>query len=1030
MNFNIIPENNKATIVLTSDDVRGVEALTALRDATTLCFKAKADKEKVALDLQKLAHSQIGSWTKFWDRLGSIFLSCFGYVTTAKKVDDVVKLILNKQYEIEEEKKESPKPLSPKLTSEEILQKEAKELVDSLLPDLSKLERDDVDSLAETLNTEIKAVDPDKQQACYDYLVSVDHYFLAIKFIDKFKPEVQQQIKDKYGLCPEFSDIAKKIPGFDDCFNNDDLKGIKKISDDLKAKNEISEAFFKTVNIILILGEINDLCEKEKFDEATKLVETIRFKDFKNKALSSIDYKKQLALRNFEKMLHELYRQEGHEKLNAYLETLTESKRNEAFFSLASVAVFKDAAHYASKITDEKLRNEAKIKWGLLTDEECEKVLSDVKFENTQKMLKSQDYLKALDHLFRRDEDPSIVRYVAVLGVEHYLKLKDYARLEQCLKRVNFDDLERHYRKLANEIPDDEKKRSKFLYRLSGEDAWYARYTINKEEDPALKIEGCEFVINNSESFYEALNFLRDIQDPSIKDKMIVKYGLVESFELEALPESKEMDRLLKIDREQAELYVKGLNSKALYLHYLRKAVDLLIDTEEYDKAALLINEIPFKDLRNHFLEKIKIEKDQYDSRLEAFIQEVEDLLAQGRLRRLFEIYDRVEKPSHKLAALEKLASQFMDSDSARKALDMIQNPELKKRIISATGLLQLNEIKNDEAKAVDAFLKDNKFNSARLVVDRSNITVEKRSLHRIIDEAEIRYLISQNKPIEAEKLIERLSYRNQRQELFLEVEMLKAKLKFPNVAKALSGKSRNVAGSELLHKLGKENPEQIFKDVEACDEYYVKRVFEHYYENDDIETAFSLGLLIYKYTEYYLEKMITKAVNSGDRKALNLLRILPLENEIYIVTDAFKELYFKDKAFVDALLAKYGNIFENCYAEIIKKADSKESAINLLRFIKDPYLLNTAKGNIAIKYGDLKLYIESTARVSWEYNLKEFCQNYKRAVYTSEELKSMEQIVDGLYAFNKDDINQLYTYLSESAADEADKVRLIGKRK
>ena len=1033
MQFNITLNNNVASIDSSEIKVNAIDALNKLKEATHVHFNVKADINNVATDLKALALSQIGGWTKFWDSLGSLFLSCFGYITTARKVDDVFQVIINKQYVIDNDKQDSPekskspsKSLSP-VDSAEALKRnlvkarenEAKKFVDELVPDFAKVQRHEIKDLVAEVKEKVKTLDEDKQQACYEYLVSLPRYDLAAAFVDMLKDETREILKDKYGICPEVRSIIEKTPVLKECTDKNDWKHFYILAAELKSKGEVSEAFSKVLEISFLTDKVNELIQQQSFDEAETLINKHRFIDIREDLINQIDYAKQRQLSDFRQIVLNYY-YKNNQNLEQYLNLLSNDKKDLAYTFLANVNKFSDAKKYASQITDEKLKLKTFQESGLLSTEEGLKLLSSEEHKDSIDALKDGDYLKAWQHIRYIS---SLSQYIAVAGAEVYAKNKDWARLVYISDDIRFIDVREHYLKLASEMPNDIKTRSKFFYSLETARSIYEAYhSVENETDASLKAEGYDYLLASRALTFDARWLVDRMSDVALQETMKAKYGLHNDQELKAMPEYAQLKRLIKTDRVQAAAYAKSLNA-SLFLYYTKKSITRLLDLEEYDEASKLLVNFRYPDVKDDYTKKIanqlsikEIVKADFESR-------IRDCISDGSFDDAFEYIDRVKKPSLKEAGYRLLASQEIDFEQARKAFGFV-----KSILINGVGCLELDDMSPIVAGPIEIMLRNKQFSEAREYVARSE------SINRIIDQHEIEYLISSKKDAEALKLIEGLPYRSLRRKYLFEIEKIKSERQFPHMAFALANRGNKYPGTELTMKivetLDSSGIDLLFKGMQGFDvEYQISKIFHRFNSTYETENAIALGFLIFDRTEYDFQKIIEKLLISGDEKGIELSRLLTYSTELKLFKTAIEALYFKNRPFAEKLIKLCSASLDDVYVNLIRLSLDKPSALELSDRILYHRYKDRAKQEIAKKFGDFKLYIETKNSSFWDYSIEEFKKNMQPHEYSTEELKSMEEIVTDNYISDVKVRIELYKLLQEFS-DEENKARIEEKIK
>lgn len=1056
MQFNITLNNNVATVDSSNEKVDPIDALNKLKKAASIQFNVKTDIDHVATSLKTLAHTQIGSWTKFWDAIGSLFLSCFGYVTTAKKVDTLFKEIISKHKSDEEKKNDqqgSPdsdksKSLSPKkskspvLSPEEIKrrlieerEKEAKKFVDGLLPDLSKVESYEISDLVKEINAQINGLDSEKKQACCEYLVSLDHFNLAIKFVDELNPESREVLKEKYGLCPEARSILDANPELKECIDKCDFENLSKLINEGREKKKYSESFFKMMEIWTSCLHISKLIKNHSFDEADALIKTIRFNDVKRDLFDALNDEKQKSLRELTSKLFDFYKKNEIQQLDEFINALDDNNKDFAYSTLAEIDNWNDAKKYASKIQDEKIRDVVLRKCELLDAKECEKVLSEVKYADILSDLNKHEFLKALNLLQNvKDYEPSIYHFIAIKGADFYAKNQDYARLIQILKEIRFRDLRKHYQEIADVIPKAVQNRSLFFYELdTSYSIDHAKRIIESEPDANLKAEGYDYLFKACKEFSNVKWVLDSLADPALKQALTVKYGLHNDRELKALPEYPELKRLIKTDRKQAEAYVNSLNSPSLLLYYTKKSIAQLIDLEDYDEAQKLLSSIRFTDIREQYESKIKSAIESKESDLEEFKEKIQECIQEANFRYVFELIDRTKKPSHREAGYVLIATQTVDFEEARKALAKIQNPEVRKKVITTTALMLMEEVRFNELKELKDNLAAFKFNEARTLIAKSSDECLKNSLKRIVDESEIKYLISKNRYNEALRFIEALSYQSLKREYLIKLEMSKSEPKYPNMANALSRKGSAFPGLDFLDKLdkllGHDDIDSAFKDIQGCDViYYIRKIINNYEKSHEYEKALSIIFLMPDAFEYSFMDIINVYLVKGDMRGIELAQMLSINNKFHVLKKALKEVYFKDRQFTEKLIKTLPFKLDSIFYDLILDIDNKDNALELVQRINDAHYLELAEHRIGMKFGDLKLFIKRINPYLWIDDFEEFKKNYKPVNYTVEEFKWIEEKLDKALRYDMKIIQKMYELLLQLATNEADKARISEK--
>lgn len=327
----------------------GLAELSRLRSVTVVRFEKEVvkDVDVIAKELYDLAISQIGSWTKFWDSLGSLLFSCFGYKTTLEKVDVVFKSKQKKDYKIaDEEEKGSPKrddsPLkdeskdkekSPQsetnsskkegspnhaspnrdkpLTSDEqkakdeanlkaeeekraeearvkaeshaALKRFAKEFVDSRLPSLELL----TDAFIQDLEKAIDSIDEEeKKVACLDYIASLNIFALAIHFAKK-SPHLDT-LKREFGLYEndEVKVFLDAVPTLSECLNRWKFDEAEELISKIANKDEV-----QVLTFVLNTKKFKALIDRSEYAQAELILNDIRFVDIRFLGKSLIEKK-------------------------------------------------------------------------------------------------------------------------------------------------------------------------------------------------------------------------------------------------------------------------------------------------------------------------------------------------------------------------------------------------------------------------------------------------------------------------------------------------------------------------------------------------------------------------------------------------------------------------------------------------------------------------------------------------------------------------------------------------------------------
>lgn len=345
----------------------------ALDSLKSLWTAASVDRNRVdivAKELKTRALEQIGQLTLFWESIVRLLLSCFGYKTTAQKIDKLYDDIIEKHTA----KTEAPideKPIKPEevrnIEAEELeeaarkkveaeenaRQKEfadmekAKSFIHSLDPDF--IHHKNSKKVFRTLDKEISKLPEEERLACYKYLLTVDNLRIAASVLEKLAPDEQEAAENAYGIFvpKKVEDFYKRHPGFLESLEKGEADKIIELSQSMLADKTISPVDATIMTIICVSQLI------AKGHDIEDSLKKIRFLDIRNELREQ--YKNSLL-----KKIKEIVAKEGLDKAENEVKSYKSSfERNAGYESLVHLVKedFKKALYYASFIEDEKRRS-------------------------------------------------------------------------------------------------------------------------------------------------------------------------------------------------------------------------------------------------------------------------------------------------------------------------------------------------------------------------------------------------------------------------------------------------------------------------------------------------------------------------------------------------------------------------------------------------------------------------------------------------------------------------------------------------
>lgn len=276
-------------------------ALEKLRVAAEIKFCEREHPTLPALieDLHERA-SKINFWTNFWDSIGKALFSCLGYKTTAQKVDEVYEALKGKYKTDAEAEQEVEQKKKPEAEEKPI---EAKQEADNKAEDAKPVVEEKVAEIKPEVNQE--ANEADKPQEAKDGVESLDQLRQArIKRFDKTleKQELDARrhaaraefIKAKFSRQPLYligldaKEIKRFIDQVEDELKKEDVKVKEKVYLYLSTLNhyKIAKHFAGLAHVTLdnvdpLIKAFKAHIQNQKFDEAQKVIDTIRFVDLK-----------------------------------------------------------------------------------------------------------------------------------------------------------------------------------------------------------------------------------------------------------------------------------------------------------------------------------------------------------------------------------------------------------------------------------------------------------------------------------------------------------------------------------------------------------------------------------------------------------------------------------------------------------------------------------------------------------------------------------------------------------------------------
>ncbi|MFN4174027.1 MAG: hypothetical protein ACK4HV_02855, partial [Parachlamydiaceae bacterium] len=575
--------------------------------------------------------------------------------------------------------------------------------------------------------------------------------------------------------------ILKDNPHIVECLKKADLEGLEQIIKEAKEKRHFPDCFIEEIEQAALIIRIKKLFRDEDFIEANNLIKTIQFDDLKKLLNEELEEEKQDYLEKIKPELLFQYENEGPEGVERSILALDEVKQDLAYAALSNVNSWQDATYFAAKIKDEALRKDTIKNCGLASDEACEKALSAEKMADVLKAIHKNDFVKAIKSFsYSVYSNSSLIRFIAMKGAAFYASHQDFEKLSLMLTHIRFDDLVQSYQALIDNLSDQEKKRLSFLSKVEeARSIDEAIDFIEKESDEGLRYNGYEYVFKNESKFSTLHYFVNAIKDAPLKESLKVKFGLHDKEEITTLPHYHELEQLIESDLKSAHDFVKSLNSPSLFLYFIQKSIEQHLRKEEFSEAKSLLSLFPYSDLRREAEEKIQRQIENLKSHVETFEEWIQLQIDNAHLEQCFDELKRELRPSHREAGFRLLALQTCDFEAARRALNSIQNAEIKQKVTKDTALLYLDEIHNEEAKQLKTLIDQSRFSEAKKFV--WNIDSEyANSFKRCLNEAEIRFYISSKRYEDATNLIKTLSYETLKTKFLHQICFAMAKNRYP----------------------------------------------------------------------------------------------------------------------------------------------------------------------------------------------------------------------------------------------------------